>query len=596
LVQPAELVGTKRYKIGCSSKPTLDRVKNGYKRGTRYLGFRECENPFAVENELKRRFCDKFSLIAGKEYFEGDEEDIIREFVEVAYGGTQVPPNPLLNGGDTSADTSGDTSVDTSGDTSGDVSGDASGDASVDTNVSRYTYVDNIVNLFKYMFIKRNKTLTNTISTTLCNSGNEVEVSNEDTIYNNISEEALELSTHLTLSNIIPDSYKKYRNYSKIYDYIKYCVNIYIHKNIFHTNFFLPLCIYTKDSIRNNDVTEEDITKISKSFTNIIIDNVFVFMLGESVYKDELEKDNQYRRLLFNNISNNNNDDISEEKFRKKEMCLWLRINLFLCKEEKSVNSILSLLTFYGKNQTSVTQTTISTDGNCNNSINIRETTEDISNNMNIHTSIDYDKKYEFDKLSTLILGIIFYDCDLKHRNYEHIFNYIKYCVDLYLYKHQFELDNFINLLHKKKIKFETYFNATCRYYSDAESETNYVIYQNLFQITKNVFSFMIGEKTQIRLKNNETIIDNKNIFLKDNNYELLRKLLEQYTPMDIKRVSIDDIQEDNAYRYILIVKTSSLFFESDINIDFEVFIRLSEISIWFKFLEGIYSKGLFKD
>mgnify|MGYP006090550431 CR=1 FL=1 len=37
LIQPAELVGTNRYKIGCSKKPNLDRVKKGYKKGTRYL-------------------------------------------------------------------------------------------------------------------------------------------------------------------------------------------------------------------------------------------------------------------------------------------------------------------------------------------------------------------------------------------------------------------------------------------------------------------------------------------------------------------------------------------------------------------------------
>ncbi len=33
MVQPAELVGTPRYKIGCSEKKTLDRCRNGYKKG-----------------------------------------------------------------------------------------------------------------------------------------------------------------------------------------------------------------------------------------------------------------------------------------------------------------------------------------------------------------------------------------------------------------------------------------------------------------------------------------------------------------------------------------------------------------------------------
>lgn len=54
LVQPAELVGTNRYKIGCSSKSNLDRCKNGYEIGTRYLHIMECVNPFILEKELKK--------------------------------------------------------------------------------------------------------------------------------------------------------------------------------------------------------------------------------------------------------------------------------------------------------------------------------------------------------------------------------------------------------------------------------------------------------------------------------------------------------------------------------------------------------------
>ena len=37
LIQPAELLGTNRYKIGCSGKNSLDRCKKGYKIGSRYL-------------------------------------------------------------------------------------------------------------------------------------------------------------------------------------------------------------------------------------------------------------------------------------------------------------------------------------------------------------------------------------------------------------------------------------------------------------------------------------------------------------------------------------------------------------------------------
>ena len=83
LVQPCELVDTKRYKIGMSSKKTLDRVNKGYRKGTRYLNIQEVKNPLSVENKLKEIFNKKYKLIAGKEYFEGDEEDMKRTFVDI---------------------------------------------------------------------------------------------------------------------------------------------------------------------------------------------------------------------------------------------------------------------------------------------------------------------------------------------------------------------------------------------------------------------------------------------------------------------------------------------------------------------------------
>jgi hypothetical protein len=83
LVQPAELVGTNRYKIGCSSKNDLSRCKNGYKTGTRYIHIMECTEPFNIESQIKRVFNEKFKLIAGKEYFEGNETDMKTTFFEI---------------------------------------------------------------------------------------------------------------------------------------------------------------------------------------------------------------------------------------------------------------------------------------------------------------------------------------------------------------------------------------------------------------------------------------------------------------------------------------------------------------------------------
>ena len=81
-VQPAELVGTNRFKIGCSSKNDLKRCKNGYKKGTRFLIIMECAEPFVLEQELKKAFNTKFTLLAGKEYFEGNESDMQKTFLE----------------------------------------------------------------------------------------------------------------------------------------------------------------------------------------------------------------------------------------------------------------------------------------------------------------------------------------------------------------------------------------------------------------------------------------------------------------------------------------------------------------------------------
>jgi len=52
LIQPTQLIGTDNYKIGYSSKSNIDRVKHGYKKGTRYLLVLECNNAFKIEKVL----------------------------------------------------------------------------------------------------------------------------------------------------------------------------------------------------------------------------------------------------------------------------------------------------------------------------------------------------------------------------------------------------------------------------------------------------------------------------------------------------------------------------------------------------------------
>jgi len=83
LIQPCELVGTNRYKIGCSKDTSLNRVQNGYKKGTRYLYIGECNEPLILERKIINEFNQKFKLIAGKEYFEGKEEEILNSFLNI---------------------------------------------------------------------------------------------------------------------------------------------------------------------------------------------------------------------------------------------------------------------------------------------------------------------------------------------------------------------------------------------------------------------------------------------------------------------------------------------------------------------------------
>ena len=80
LIQPAELLGTNRFKIGCSTKSDLSRC-NSYKRGSRYICILECDEPLKLEKQLKDKFNSIFTLIAGKEYFEGDEKIILNTFI-----------------------------------------------------------------------------------------------------------------------------------------------------------------------------------------------------------------------------------------------------------------------------------------------------------------------------------------------------------------------------------------------------------------------------------------------------------------------------------------------------------------------------------
>jgi hypothetical protein len=84
MVQPIEYIGTLIYKIGCSKDKSLKRCSTGYGKGTRYIVMMECDDPFALERKIKETFNKKFKLFTGKEYFEGDENEMRTEFLRIA--------------------------------------------------------------------------------------------------------------------------------------------------------------------------------------------------------------------------------------------------------------------------------------------------------------------------------------------------------------------------------------------------------------------------------------------------------------------------------------------------------------------------------
>lgn len=85
LVQPDNLIGTNRYKIGMSNCTNDSRLKS-YGKKTIIHGYFECENAIHKERELLVIFRKNFKNISGNEYFEGDINDMIIKFNVITAG------------------------------------------------------------------------------------------------------------------------------------------------------------------------------------------------------------------------------------------------------------------------------------------------------------------------------------------------------------------------------------------------------------------------------------------------------------------------------------------------------------------------------
>lgn len=82
-VQPAELVGTDRYTIGCGGADNYSKIAENYHENTRRLIIVGCENPFVLKKKLLKAFANRFEVIAGNDFFKGDETDMKKLFNNV---------------------------------------------------------------------------------------------------------------------------------------------------------------------------------------------------------------------------------------------------------------------------------------------------------------------------------------------------------------------------------------------------------------------------------------------------------------------------------------------------------------------------------
>ena len=90
------MVGSSKFKVGCSGKSNLERIKS-YDKNSRYLCIHECFEPYQLEKQIKTAFNNKFTLVSGQEYFEGDEFEIFKTFNEIFIAHVSQYYNNKLN-------------------------------------------------------------------------------------------------------------------------------------------------------------------------------------------------------------------------------------------------------------------------------------------------------------------------------------------------------------------------------------------------------------------------------------------------------------------------------------------------------------------
>ncbi len=96
LIQPEKYLNSNVLKIGRSSKDDLSRPHNGY--GKKYITIHttKCKNEVITENLLKFYFKQKFKLVEGYEYFEGDMEEMEQTYLFIVLEFEKIAKNKIL--------------------------------------------------------------------------------------------------------------------------------------------------------------------------------------------------------------------------------------------------------------------------------------------------------------------------------------------------------------------------------------------------------------------------------------------------------------------------------------------------------------------
>ena len=104
LIQPAELVDTDRYKVGCSRETSLKRIITGYNDKTRVILVEDVDEPFAVEKTILTAFATQFTCLSGREFFAGNIDRMrafFKAIVEKEGGGGEYERKVIGTNSDT---------------------------------------------------------------------------------------------------------------------------------------------------------------------------------------------------------------------------------------------------------------------------------------------------------------------------------------------------------------------------------------------------------------------------------------------------------------------------------------------------------------